>query len=729
MEKIICILILLLAFFIRIVGLVPGHNPNHPDEPMSYSSALEMFENNDLNPRRFDYPAGVPLLHYALYKTFILPVVFFSQYALHPRALVSMMIHSDTFIREHTNAIFGKSGIHALFWSRAITALLGVASVYLVYVVGKKLHNPVTGIAASFFLAVNYRHVLSSHLALSDIPNSFFALLAFWACLLLLEKNTRSRYLLCGFFIGLSVSMKYQLFAFAPFLLAHLVWVGRKRTMASLINKRLLISVLTASLLVLVLNFYHILYWEKTLAMAELVSRRYGSGAMRLNVYPLFYLYHWGIGNWPSLAIAVGFLFSLMIRPLQTIFLLSYVGPFLFVFLYYLTGGTYIRNFTTVIPFLMVFAGYGVSRLHQFFQNVVTKRFAPVITMALVLGLNAHALKNSVILDIAYAKPWNRSVLTSWASSHLPVNSRVLNGNVGLPSALPQELTIVQWVHKEVNSLAEIIDEGYEFAVFNADFYQNYLFWFTIPYKGFFHSSSILPVDSKDSYYGVAVLELMNYAVYEHYKPWQAPDNNYVVIKTPRFKDFKSPPMAVYGFDTDTQGWLSSNGRQNERKPIANDTTMGHQKSGSLAFTMTGSDLDRVVSPMILIQPAAWYTATGGVFVPEAVPRGERDAFLRVDFYASDKRDASTNVPLASAVSARVNGSAGWHTVHVTARTPDEARFLTVSLQRSLPQKNYRLWLDDVSVSETVPPEEIFPQLPYIKSTIPRDVIFPISIY
>ena len=63
---------LLGALLIRLIGTNPGYPPIHPDEAMSYSSSVEMIINGDLNPQRFDYPAGVPILHMFIYRIFFL---------------------------------------------------------------------------------------------------------------------------------------------------------------------------------------------------------------------------------------------------------------------------------------------------------------------------------------------------------------------------------------------------------------------------------------------------------------------------------------------------------------------------------------------------------------------------------------------------------------------------------------------------------------------------------
>lgn len=712
-PRAILIAILIAATVVRFIGLIPGHNPNHPDEPMSYSSAMTMITNNDLNPRRFDYPAGVPLLHYVVYKTYILPVVFFFRYVLHPRALPSILLHAGTFVSEHTNEIFGKGDLDALFWSRIINALLATASVYLVYGIGKKLYNPLSGLAAAFFLTFNYRHVLSSHLALSDIPNSFFALFAFFASLLLLEKNTRNRYLFCGFCIGLSISMKYQIFSILPFLFIHSIWTMKKKKLHYLFHKDFIMSIIIIIFIVISTNIYFFLNFQSAMAQATAVSLRYGAGALRLNIYPLVYLYYWGIGPGPSIAIIIGFFLSLITFPFQTLLLLTYVGPFLYVFLYYMTGGVYVRNFTTVIPFLMFFAGCGFALIvtkmrHWFSIHVIT-----LGAIALLFVINWHSIKDSLVLSKSYTGPWNRQILQEWADDHLPNNSKILNANVGVPSIIEKSFIVTPWEHKEVNAVSEMEEAGYDFAILNTDWYQIYLFWFGLPFPTIMHG---IPFHAlRESYYGLAIQEFLRYTIYEIYKPWQAPDNNYLVIKIPKKPSTLGKKMQTYYFDNNLEGWQFDEAKWNRKD--------GHEELGSLE--LAGK---RVISPFISITPGKLYIVEGFAKPSEEIKSNLRDGFFRVDFYEKNDTSLLDHGGMYPSVSGRVFGSSQWMKERVVVQAPPGANFLTISFQRENLDLHY--WIDDVVLYES---DEMlydrFPDLPYIKPTIPQTTLFPSSIY
>lgn len=113
-------------------------------------------------------------------------------------------------------------------------------------------------------------------------------------------------------------------------------------------------------------------------------------------------------------------------RPLLTLALLSFIGPFLYVFLFYLTGGTYVRNFTTLLPFVAVLGGYALASSVRLLQKVFNRQFALLSFTILVIMVNSKPLGDSTALAVAYLKPWNREMLIQWSENNLPAALRYL---------------------------------------------------------------------------------------------------------------------------------------------------------------------------------------------------------------------------------------------------------------------------------------------------------------
>jgi hypothetical protein len=106
---------------------------------------------------------------------------------------------------------------------RAITALFGIATVYVTYRLGRRTQGQALGIGAALLVAVNTFHVSKSQVIEVDVPLTFFAILTLLLAVRLLEAPTRRNYLLTGVAMGLAISTKYTAaLLLLPLVTAHL---------------------------------------------------------------------------------------------------------------------------------------------------------------------------------------------------------------------------------------------------------------------------------------------------------------------------------------------------------------------------------------------------------------------------------------------------------------------------------------------------------------------------
>ncbi len=125
-------------------------------------------------------------------------------------------------------------------WGRALTAIIGAGTVWLVYLLGRQAYSRAAGLIAALFLTFFYLHVLNSHWLTTDVPSGFMVLLPFLFILPVLEgREDRKFYLMAGFTAGLAVATKYNnALILAPLLLAHLLsrparnWINWNITLA-----------------------------------------------------------------------------------------------------------------------------------------------------------------------------------------------------------------------------------------------------------------------------------------------------------------------------------------------------------------------------------------------------------------------------------------------------------------------------------------------------------------
>src|SRR3989344_6030741 len=118
--------------------------------------------------------------------------------------------------------IFGESRLGF----RLPSALFGIASVWLLYLIGKELYSKDAGLIAAGLLAITVNHVYISRIDLQESYVIFFILLASY--LFLRTQKNDTYYLWTGAALGLGFITKYNTFILAPIFLTYLVLFNRK---------------------------------------------------------------------------------------------------------------------------------------------------------------------------------------------------------------------------------------------------------------------------------------------------------------------------------------------------------------------------------------------------------------------------------------------------------------------------------------------------------------------
>jgi len=196
------VVILVLALVLRLAGLRWGLPTQshlfsyHPDEVPVLGAVWYMLTTGDWDP------------HFYNYGTFYIYLVAVCAKAGMVTGFLSV---SDA----------GWAGLHLL--ARALTALMGAATVYLVYLLGKRVGGLPVGLGAAALLAVLPAHVVNSHYATVDVPATFMVTLLFVILAHLFADAEIGWYLLAGLALGLAAATKYTMaVALLAFLFAHL---------------------------------------------------------------------------------------------------------------------------------------------------------------------------------------------------------------------------------------------------------------------------------------------------------------------------------------------------------------------------------------------------------------------------------------------------------------------------------------------------------------------------
>ncbi|UCH35514.1 MAG: glycosyltransferase family 39 protein [Armatimonadota bacterium] len=106
--------------------------------------------------------------------------------------------------------------------ARFLTALMGAATVYLVYSIGKSLGGVPVGFGAAALMAILPAHVVNSHYATVDVPATFFIALLFVILLRFFGRAELGWYLVAGLALGLAAATKYTVgLALITLIIAH----------------------------------------------------------------------------------------------------------------------------------------------------------------------------------------------------------------------------------------------------------------------------------------------------------------------------------------------------------------------------------------------------------------------------------------------------------------------------------------------------------------------------
>ena len=160
-----------------------------------------------------------------------------------PRAWTKLSFHDHpplVFLVQHISIrIFGENN----FALRLPSALLGIASVYIVFLLGSLLFSPLAGLISASILSVTLNHIYISRVGMQESFVIFFVLLA---CYLFLKAVRENRsFIPLGIVLGLALLTKYNTFILFPIFGVYLLLYHR----ASFRNKSLWLSVGTALLI------------------------------------------------------------------------------------------------------------------------------------------------------------------------------------------------------------------------------------------------------------------------------------------------------------------------------------------------------------------------------------------------------------------------------------------------------------------------------------------------
>lgn len=411
----------------------------------------------------------------------------------------------------------------------------------------------------------------------------------------------------------------------------------------------------------------------------------------------------------------------------------------MFVMTFYSNGAIYPRNFVTVMPYLMLFAGYFMYVILNVLRKFLNRKLSAMIIVILFMVINFDSAKNSFILSLEYSRPWTITTLSDWLEKKFPENVTIREYLLFVP---PKTVTTLQekkvkrlsWSYdKGPNSVSEFQQEGTDFAILNSYIFQSVIYtWREFPKPQMYLQIDNVPFDFIDnSFYGASIRELMQYTVFEAYKPWQAQEtSNFLVFKIPEKPKDIGRKIKDFTFSTQKELWQLRSSFYFNPFILKWDKNEGKTEKGAMNIAKGDEILisSRFGSLPILIKPGKLYTVRGWIKnSPPLWPfHTVRDGYLRMDFYQNNNKKTLDKLGVGVALSnrAEITKDSIWVPVQASMVAPENTNYLTISFEAQ-EANYYSLYLDDVEVyeSEQIPAERS-KEIPYIPSTIPKESIY-----
>ncbi|MBI4671342.1 MAG: glycosyltransferase family 39 protein [Chloroflexi bacterium] len=420
----------LFLFLLAGAALVRAYGLNHDlpyleeiDEVHIFRYALLMFTNGDPDPGWYNYPTFSFYFQSSIYAMHYASGVLTGMYPSGslPRALD----WNFNYIFEPGYFLWGRSGI----------VLFAVATVALLFVVARaySLDRRVAWLGA-LLLAFSTPHIIYTRFMRTDIPLTFFVLLAFLFQLRVAQRGARRDYFLAGLATGLAVATKYNGFVIGlPLVVAHLYNVRAQR--AGLLNQNALLGMFAVPLGFFCGAPFAALNLPTVITALGEEARRYrpGEGGISSAMRYLQYLAGAdGIGVIALGLAGIGMFVAARRRRSEDVLALTFtLGYFAFVSL---EATRYVRNILVLLPFLALFGAQGIVSLALKISTLVPRAARDangIAALVLILALLLPTFDIARTSALA-ATPTTRAAATVWAEINLAPQAYVFTEPNGI---------------------------------------------------------------------------------------------------------------------------------------------------------------------------------------------------------------------------------------------------------------------------------------------------------
>jgi hypothetical protein len=310
--------------------------------------------------------------------------------------------------------------------ARLATAFIGIAAVWLVYLIGTRFFDDRRiGLLSALLMAVAFLPVFYSHVALNNVPAMAATCVSLVGTAGIVRWGRRRDYVLAGIGVGLAAATKYiNGVVLAPLLLA--LWLRPGLDLGARLRKTGFVLVLAAVTFVL-LNPYALLSFSDfidELRLQESAVERLKIGVDEDAGIPYYlFTFVWGLGAIPAFA-AVGGAVLLFYEDRRLFWILVPIVPAFVVFMG-LNAQYFARWMLPMFPIVCILAGYAGIRL---IELIADRRpaFGGAAVAIVALALCAQSVVYVIHNDRVLSRPHTFNLAREWMLEHIPRRAKVV---------------------------------------------------------------------------------------------------------------------------------------------------------------------------------------------------------------------------------------------------------------------------------------------------------------
>ncbi len=369
----------------------------HPDEALILRHLTVMKASGTLNPHSFINPS----LHFYLYGILLR--------GLNTIGVVPPI--KETLMPDELARLF--------LAGRLLTTMLGLASILLIFYIGKRWFEEKTALLSAAFLAILPLHVVHSHYLTVEVPSTFWILVAVLFFTRIEQSKGGLAYIAAGVASGLAAAAKYTGILCVPILLLAHLYIHRKKRVRAFLDRRILFFLMA----VLAAFFLGTPYFF--LSPIEVYNDILSLFKINIHAakasYPIISLLVYSLGIPMILLAVLGMIIAIVKRKTADVFLISWIA--LSLILIFISGTPFTRHLVLMSPFIILLAARGSSFLFEkrFWRG--SKRWAMTIAALFLAFVCGWTFLSSYAYVSLMEKKDIRDIAAEWINNHVPIGA------------------------------------------------------------------------------------------------------------------------------------------------------------------------------------------------------------------------------------------------------------------------------------------------------------------